>query len=220
MDFGFSGDSSMQKKMSNKNTAKSERFERLIVNASVPKAHPKNVRKPSSVKAGIASAGIFITVGLLFLLVTNQMYAVFPYIAGIFLVLIGSFDIVRGIKTQEYKDAETKLLANGIVYVILGLVIVYLRNDSEYMIGALWGLLGIFKSSEALNISLHKMYLKKPFHKELIRAVIELALGILLLIDAHASLQHHIILLGIELLLVGWRILQDAKLLRQQENNV
>lgn len=197
----------------------SDRFERLIVNASVPKAHPKKVLKPSSVKAGIAAAVIFIIVGLLFLLVTNHMYAVFPYIAGTFLLLIGSFDVVRGIKTQEYRDAETKLLANGVVYVILGLVILYHRNDSEYMIGALWGVLGILKSSEALNISLHQMYLKKQFHKELIRAIIELLLGVLLLLDARASLKHHIILLGIELLLVGWRILQDAKLLRQQENN-
>lgn len=60
------------------------------------------------------------------------------------------------------------------------------------------------------------MYLKKPFLKELIRAIVELLLGILLLLDAHASLQHHIFLLGIELLLIAWRILQDAKLLKQQ----
>lgn len=64
-----------------------------------------------------------------------------------------------------------------------------------------------------------KAYLKKPFGKKLIRALVELLLGILLLIDAPAALQHHIFLLGVELLLVGWRILQDAKLLKQQKNN-
>lgn len=99
---------------------------------------------------------------------------------------------------------------------ILGLVILYHRNESEHIIGALWGILGVMKGSEALHISFHQMYLKKPFLKELIRAIVELLLGILLLLDAHASLQHHIFLLGIELLLIAWRILQDAKLLKQQ----
>lgn len=195
------------------------RFEKLISNASVPKAHPKKEHKPSSVKAGIIAAVCFSVIGLLLLLVTNRMYAVFPYMAGIFLLLMGSFDVIRGIKTQEYQDAETKLIANGIVYTILGIVILHVRNDSEYMIGALWGVLGVIKSSEALNISLHQMYLKKPFLKELLRAVIELLLGILLLLDARSSLQHHIFLLGVELLLVGWSILQDTKLLRQQNDS-
>lgn len=58
-----------------------------------------------------------------------------------------------GLRTQEYKDAGTKLLANGIVYVILGLVILYHRNESEHIIGALWGILGVLKGSEALHIS-------------------------------------------------------------------
>lgn len=77
----------------------------------------------------------------------------------------------------------------------------------------------MLKGSEELNSALHKAYLKKPFGKKLIRALVELLLGILLLIDAPAALQHHIFLLGVELLLVGWRILQDAKLLKQQKNN-
>lgn len=196
-----------------------DHIKKLITDTSVPKAHPRNKHKPSSAKAGFIAAVIFIIAGVLFLLLTDKIHIVFPYIAGIFLLLIGSFDAVRGIKLQEYKDPGTKLLANGIVYMILGLVILYHRKDSVHMIGSLWGILGVIKSSEALNISLHQMSTKQPFYKELIRAVVELILSVLLLLDAHSALHHHIFLLGIELLVVGWRILQDAKLLKQREKH-
>ena len=37
--------------------------------------------------------------------------------------------------------------------------------------------------------------------------------------DARREKEQLCFLLGVELLLVGWRILQDAKLLKQQKNN-
>ena len=92
------------------------------------------------------------------------------------------------------------------------------RKNADHIIGALWGIVGVLKGSEELNSALHKAYLKKSFWKKLIRAVVELLLGVLLLVDAPAALKHHIFLLGVELLLVGWRILQDTKLLIQAKS--
>lgn len=138
-------------------------------------------------------------------LMTEEIYALFPYTASGFLLIVGSFDVFRAIKTKEYKIAETKLLANGIVYLLLGAVILYHRHESEYIIGALWGVPGIIKGSEALNIALHQVYMKTHFGKEMLRAVIEILLGVLLLVDAKAALKYHVFILGIELLMVGWR---------------
>ena len=197
----------------------SEIFERLMERAPTPSAHTKKTYQLSSVKNGCIAAMIFAGIGSLLLFWPEQIYEIFPYIASSFLLFAGSFDIFRGIKTREYASEETKVLANGIVYIILGFAILYHRKNSDHIIGALWGILGVLKSSEELNSALHKAYLKKPFGKKLIRALVELLLGILLLIDAPAALQHHIFLLGVELLLVGWRILKDAKLLKQQKNN-
>ena len=72
-------------------------------------------------------------------------------------------------------------------------------------IGALWGVPGIIKGSEALNIALHQVYMKTHFGKEMLRAVIEILLGVLLLVDAKEALKYHVFILGIELLMVGWR---------------
>ena len=182
----------------------------------IPRAHKMEPHKPSSVKLGTITAIVVWSVGLLFLFITEKIHRLFPYIASCILILAGTFDVYRGIKTKEYQNAETKLLANGIVYLILGFAILYHREESAYMIGALWGVLSVVKGSEALNTAFHQVYLKTHFVKELIRAAIELLLGILLLIDAPSSIPHHISLLGIELLLVGWRILQDTKILRNE----
>lgn len=198
-----------------------ENASNLIIHIPIPRSHTANVQKRelSSVKSGIFAATIFIVAGLLFLLMTEEIYNLFPYTVGAFFLVVGGFDVFRGIRTKEYKITETKLLANGIVYLLLGAVILYHRHESEYIIGALWGVLGIIKGSEALNTALHQMYMRVRFWKELLRAAIEMLLGVLLLIDAKATLKHHVFILGIEMLLVGWRILQDAKLLKKHENN-
>lgn len=194
----------------------------LIMQLPIPRAltPDKSRHTLDSVKTGITVAGIFIATGLAFLLLTEESYKLFPYTVACFLLVVGGIDVYRGIKTKEYKTAETKLLANGIVYLILAAVILHQRHESEYIIGALWGVLGIIKGSEALNTALHRMYMKTHYGKEMIRAVAEILLGVLLLVDAKATLKHHVFILGIELLLVGWRILQDAKLLKKQENTV
>jgi len=189
---------------------------KLMHRLPIPKARRREPHKPSSVKSGTITTMILWAAGLTFLLMTEKIYSMFPYIASCVLILAGTFDVYRGIQTKEYQNAETKLLANGIVYLILGFVILYHREESVYMIGALWGVLGVIKGSEALNTVLHQAYQKNHFIKELVRAAIELLLGILLLIDAPASIPHHISLLGLELLLVGWRILQDTKMLKKE----
>lgn len=198
-----------------------ENISNLITHIPVPRSHTPNAhkRKLSSVKSGIFAAVIFIAAGLMFLLMTEEIYKFFPYTASGFLFVVGGFDVFRGIRTQEYKIAETKLLANGIVYLLLGAVILYHRHEAEYIVGALWGVLGIIKGSEALNTAIHQMYIRVRFGKELLRATIEMILGVLLLIDAKATLKPHVFILGIELMLVGWRIMQDAKLLKQHEDN-
>ena len=98
---------------------------------------------------------IFAGIGSLHLFWPEQIYEIFPYIASSFLLFAGSFDIFRGIKTREYASEETKVLANGIVYIILGFAILYHRKNSDHIIGALWGILGVLKGSEELNSALH-----------------------------------------------------------------
>lgn len=66
------------------------------------------------------------------------------------------------------------------------------------------------KGSEALNGALYHASRKEPFVAPSIEAVIELALGFLLLIDPSA-VKHHVLLLVLELVAVGWQTLPEAR---------
>lgn len=134
------------------------------------------------------------------------MYRALPYIVGIFLNILGFCSLARGILTGEYRDPETKLTSNGVVYLVLGAVILWHHANADTMIGSIWGILGLIKGSEVLNEAICGMAARKPFAGKMIQAAIEVALGILLLVKPAESVHHHVFLLGLELVIVGWQI--------------
>ena len=56
-----------------------------------------------------------------------------------------------------------------------------------------------------MNIAFHQADMKTHFGKEMLRAVTEILLGVLLLANAKTALKYHVFIFGIELLMVGWR---------------
>ena len=151
-------------------------------------------------------------VGFLCLFFTDQIHHGLPYILGTAMLLLGLLDIFRGILTEEYKKHETKLTANGIVFVVLGLVILFNRHNIDNLIGAIWGTLGLLKGAEELNEAICSMAHKEKFISKTLRAAVELVLGILLLMDPAANFHHHLFILGLELITTGWEIWRDSKL--------
>lgn len=147
--------------------------------------------------------------GIACILMTEKAYHALPFILGIGMAAIGTTHTIIGFWTGEYQSKETKLTANGIVYVALGLVILAHHADADSVISSIWGVLGLMKGSEALNGALYHISGKEPFVAAGVQAIIELALGFLLLIDPSA-VQHHVLLLGLELVAVGWQTLRES----------
>ena len=132
------------------------------------------------------------------------------------MMAIGTTHTVCGLWSKEYQSRETKLTANGIVYVALGLVILVHHTDADSVISGIWGVLGLMKGSEALNGALYRASQKEAFVALGLQAVIEVALGFLLLLDPSA-VKHHVLLLGLELVAVGWQTLRESKQSEQEE---
>ena len=109
------------------------------------------------------------------------------------MMAIGTTHTVCGLWSKEYQSRETKLTANGIVYVALGLVILVHHTDADSVISGIWGVLGLMKGSEALNGALYRASQKEAFVALGLQAVIEVALGFLLLLDPSA-VKHHVLL--------------------------
>lgn len=181
--------------------------------APAPKAHLAALPYLSiSTRAcQILSIG-FGLVGILCLFFTDLIHHGLPYILGTAMLLLGVLDIFRGILTEEYKNYETKLTANGIVFLILGLVILFNRHNVDNLIGAIWGTLGLLKGAEELNEAICSLAHKEKFISKTLRAAIELALGILLLMDPAANIHHHLFILGLELIATAWEIWRKSKL--------
>lgn len=169
-------------------------------------AHPSAANTTASRIYGL----VLVLSGAACILMTGKVYQALPFILGFGMAAIGMTHAVCGLWAGEYRNRETKLTANGIVYVALGLVILAHHADADSVISSIWGVLGLMKGSEALNGALYHVSRKESFVAPGIQAIIELVLGFLLLVDPSA-VQHHVLLLGLELVAVGWQTLRESK---------
>lgn len=188
-----------------------DEIRKMIDKSPALKAYHKEHRASTNTMISRTFAILLLLSGVTCILFTNQVHRLFPYILGGIMILIGLNHTLFGLWTGEYRSQETKLTAGGIVYVALGVVILFHHADADGMIGSVWGILGLMKGSEALNLSLFCFSQKKPFLAKGLQATVELILGFLLLLDPLSAVRHHIFLLGIELSLVGWQLFRETQ---------
>lgn len=188
-----------------------KKMSRILAKAPLPPAHGRRHVTFSSVTAARLFAILLILLGIACMAFTELIHALFPFILGILMQAIGICQIYRAIMLKEYENEETKLTSNGIVMVILGGVILYHYRDADPIIGAVWGVIGLAKGSETLNLAIYQGCKKKPYIRQSIHGLVELVLGILLLIDPDEAVRHHVFILGIELCAVGLQSVIETK---------
>lgn len=169
--------------------------------APVPKAHGHHHHTFSSIQAAYIFVAAQVLLGAACLLFTEQIHEAFPIILGSLMAVTGISQVIRGIVTEEYRSAETKLTSWGIVNLVLGIVILVHYRSADQIIGAVWGMIGLVKGSEVLNLAIHQWATGKAFVRKLLHGGVELALGILLLLDPLHAVEHHLFILGMELIL-------------------
>lgn len=148
--------------------------------------------------------------GISCILFTDYIYSVFPYILGGIMMLIGALDLYRGIITKEFKLKETKLTSSGIVMLILGTVILFHNTNTDTIIGSVWGIIGLYKGAEELNVAIYHQFAKEPFVGEVVHSIVELLLAIMLLIDPLGAGRHHVFILGLELICYSMKLFKES----------
>lgn len=195
------------------------RFFRFLQKAPVPKAHGHKHHHFTSLRAAKAFALLQAALGVLCMVFTRQIHTLFPFILGFLMVMTGICDIYRGVVTREFRQTETKLTSQGITTALLGCVIVYHHRNADSIIGAIWGIIGLTKGTETLNLMICRCSAGRPFVGELFHGGIELLLGILLLLNPLTAVEHHLFLLGIELVAVGLQAVKETKKAVVPESN-
>ena len=164
-------------------------------------------------KAGKVSAVsllILPLIGLTCLIIPHLIADYLPYGLGAIMTLYGIAGIIVAIRKGS-TDASTKSAGTSIVMCVLGVVILVQGEASINFIGVLWGMLGLFKASKQFNEILHRIKINEKFAIKLVFAIIELILSVLLLLNPFANFDHHIMVLGLELISYPFTIDRSKK---------
>lgn len=153
----------------------------------------------------------FCLIGLALIIFTDYIHEALPFILGIAMVITGVVFTIQGIRAKEHLVRETKHTANGILFFLLGVVIICSWRNADAFIGAIWGVFGLVKGSEDLNEAIYCYANEKPHISKFIRTAITLVLSVILLLDPASNVHHHLFILGLELLVTGFELLMDQK---------
>lgn len=127
-----------------------------------------------------------------------------PYILSALLLLLAGDNLYEALSDKTFDQEDTDEIANAVVYVLLAIVVLLNQRESDNLIGAVWGILGLFLGARKISHSLHAL-----IHREgretghflhLIEALVGIAISIMLLLDPSEHLHFHIYILGLELI--------------------
>lgn len=149
--------------------------------------------------------------GLQCLFFVDFIYGLLPYIMGGFMAGIGALAIAGAVLSKEYLRLDTKLFSCGILVLVVGIAIMARGGQAEGLIGVAWGIFGLIQGSESLNIAIYNLAHKKKWPADMLQAIVQITLALLLLVDPVSKLYPHMRLLGLELIAMGFHIFRKAR---------
>lgn len=135
---------------------------------------------------------LILIIGILMLIFPDHLVKAFPWALGGGLILRGIAVLILAIRYKETSKGPGKM----IVYVVLGLVIMILRNDAIGIIGVIWAVFSL----EEVSADINEMWKDKHisvFH--IITAIISVALAVMLIVDPFKHFVTHVRVLGLEI---------------------
>lgn len=160
----------------------------------------KDLKKQSNAgKVSIIALLILPLIGLTCLLMPHLVTDYLPYALGGIMTLSGLGGIIVVARGKD-ADADTRSAGTSIVMCILGIVILVHGESSISFIGVMWGLLGLFKAGREFDKVIHLIKTKKRCLVKLAFTIFKLVLSVLLILNPFANIDHHVIILGLELI--------------------
>lgn len=139
--------------------------------------------------------------GVICIMFSEELLYLLPVICALVIVIKGAVGTVRGIQNKDHISLDSKGLEQSIVLLALGIGMLIKQEKDLFIVGIFWGLHGLKKSSEYLNEAFYNHYRKKRYFTLLLKSVVEFVLSIMLIFDPYTNIGHHVVILGIELIL-------------------
>lgn len=160
--------------------------------------------KPSA-KLAIVSMLVLPVVGVGCLIFPSVAEEVLPYFLGIPMVLSGVGSIVT-VAREKRLDAGRSSVGTAIVMCVVGVLIAVHGTKSTLFIGIIWGLMGLYKAAGSFDEIIDAIKAKEPFALSLALCVFQLVLAVLLILNPFANIEHHLLLLGLELIVYPFKL--------------
>lgn len=164
-------------------------------------------------KVSVVSLLLLPIIGLGCVLNPNDIVLVLPYLLGGVMAVSGIASIVAGVRARRV-EAGRHSIGTGLVMSVVGVVIFTQGETSINYIGVIWGVLGLIKAAHGFDDTLRHIAAHERFILILAFAVFNLVVSVLLVLNPFGSIDHHIIVLGVELLAYPFRVVLTKRGMR------
>ena len=153
------------------------------------------------------------------ILIVGILMVLFPEnLSHVFIWALGGAMILRGILVMilclYYKEDEHGP-GNVLLYVVMGLMIMYLKAESINIIGVMWAIFSLKEVSEEID----QMWKEKHVHIFcLLSSVVTVSLAIMLMMDPFDHFSTHVKVLG--LMIISTTLAKTAGLIKKKINSL
>ena len=119
------------------------------------------------------SSSLIILNGLICIIYGEKLLPLLPIICGGILLLKGLIQFIEGIRDKDYNSLEKTNLEKSFILIAIGAGILIKRSDALFIVGMFWGLHGLIKFANYLNIALYNFCNKEKWIIILIKAIVE-----------------------------------------------
>ena len=161
-----------------------------------------------SEQVSVVSLLLLPLLGMCCLLIPDTVTDALPYLlGGLMAGLVYAVAHASGARADARSLVEEPaVLGRAVVMCVLGGVILVQGHASISFVGVMWGLLGLYKAADEIDEVVHALKGRRPFALKLAFTVFEMVLAVLLIISPFANIEHHVLLLGLELIAYPFRI--------------
>ncbi len=149
---------------------------------------------------------LMILTGIFLFFYNENVLEMIPSVLGIMLILASFGLLAKSLMRGEYHFKEKSDIGAAVVAFILGFGIFFRQEDAVFIIGLFWGIYGLLEAADELNEAIERFTNGKPGFKSLIESIVGFTLSTMLVFEPNENIEHHILILGIELVWEGFII--------------
>ena len=152
---------------------------------------------------------VFPILGVVFILFSDHVTRILPYLLGGAMVLASILWGINAFQNQNLVREHSEELTYSIILIIMGVAFIVQGSNALGAIGTTWAMIGIGKASKSLKQVFYRLCQKQHFAIPMIEFLLRMTLALILLFHPFEKFSTHIIILGLELIVVSIRLPQS-----------